>query len=91
MSERGDAEARLRARREEFERRASDLRTAVDREVGWAPTLSAWLVPLLGIGAGLIVARNVRSRRRRRRRLRAAEADDAYDVERDVEPATLEP
>lgn len=86
MSERRDAEARLRARRQEFERRAAGLRTAVDREVGWAPTLSSWLVPLLGLGAGLIVAGNLMSRHRRRR-LRAADADAG----RDLEPPALEP
>lgn len=62
---------RVEQSRRRFERSLEDLRTAVDRELGWAPKLSRWALPLVGVAVGVAlgmsVRRNLPSLRGRRR------------------------
>ena len=37
---------RLETRRQELESRFGDLRQALDRELGWAPKASTWVLPV---------------------------------------------
>ncbi len=58
--------------RERFERSLEDLRSALDQELGWAPKLSRWAVPLIAAAAGVALGMTVRRalpRRRSQRRL----------------------
>lgn len=49
--------------RERFERSLRDLGSAVESELGWAPKLAGWLLPLVaaavGLAAGTAVRRNL--------------------------------
>lgn len=57
--------------RQRFERSLEDLRAAVDRELGWAPNISRWALPLVaaavGVALGMTVRRNLPRLRERRR------------------------
>jgi len=66
------SEDRIRSSRERFERSLEDLRSAFDQEVGWAPRLSRWAVPLIALAAGValgVAVRRTLPRARPRRRL----------------------
>lgn len=56
--------ARLESRRGELEHRLDGVRRALDREVGWAPSNKAWIVPLLAFGCGLALGLRRSSSRR---------------------------
>ena len=63
---------RVARSRERFERSLEDLRSALDQELGWAPKLSRWAVPLIAAAAGVALGMAVRRalpRRRSQRRL----------------------
>jgi len=66
MSDDGIARSRQR-----FERSLEDLRAAVDRELGWAPKISRWALPLVaaavGVALGMTLRRNLPRLRERRR------------------------
>ena len=51
--------------REEFERRLADARSVVTRELGHAPRLAWWFLPVAAAMVGLAIG----MRRRRRRRV----------------------
>lgn len=53
-------ENRIESSRRRFEESLDDLRSAVDRELGWAPKLSRWAVPLVAAAAGLALGLAVR-------------------------------
>lgn len=61
---------RLEESRARFEERLAELRGALDREIGWAPRGWRWMVPLVGLAAGLVLGMTVREKlpalRRRR-------------------------
>jgi hypothetical protein len=64
---------RVERSRQHFEETLEDLRSAVEQELGWAPRLSRWAVPLIAAAAGLalgVVVRRALPRGRPRRRLR---------------------
>lgn len=66
------SDERIERSRQRFEQSLEDLRSAVDRELGWAPRLSRWAVPLVAAAAGLALGLAVRRalpRLRPRRRL----------------------
>jgi hypothetical protein len=54
---------RVRESRRRFEHSLRELGGAIDRELGWAPKLSRWLVPVVagavGLVAGIAVRRNL--------------------------------
>jgi len=62
---------RVARSRQRFERSLEDLRAAVDRELGWAPKISRWALPLVaaavGVALGMTVRRNLPRLRERRR------------------------
>lgn len=64
MSRQSDAEARLAESRQALEQRIGRLRTAVDREVGLGLDLRTWALPVLGLGAGLLLAARFGRRKR---------------------------
>ncbi len=57
---------RLASRRQELESRFSDLRQALDRELGWAPRSKTWVLPLIGLASGVALATWLVARRRNR-------------------------
>ena len=61
---------RVERSRQHFETTLEDLRSAVEQELGWAPRLSRWAVPLAAAAAGLALGVVVRRALPRRRRLR---------------------
>ena len=64
---------RLEESRERFEQRLAELRAAAEAELGWAPRGWRWMVPLVGVAAGLVLGmtlrRNLPAAGGRRRRL----------------------
>lgn len=54
---------RLDNRRRQAEQRLGDVRTALDREVGWAPRARVWILPLVAFACGLAVAGTARRRK----------------------------
>ncbi len=61
---------RVERSRQHFETTLEDLRSAVEQELGWAPRLSRWAVPLAAAAAGVALGVVVRRALPRRRRLR---------------------
>ena len=55
---------RLASRRQELESRFEDLRQALDRELGWAPTARTWVLPLAAFASGLALAAWLVARKR---------------------------
>ncbi len=55
---------RLASRRQDLESRFQDLRQALDRELGWAPTSRTWVLPLVAFASGLAIAAWLVARRR---------------------------
>ncbi|MEE8525365.1 MAG: hypothetical protein V3T72_15620 [Thermoanaerobaculia bacterium] len=47
---------RLDNRRRQAEQRLTNVRAALDREVGWAPRTRVWILPLVAFACGLAVA-----------------------------------
>lgn len=64
---------RLEESRERFEQRLAELRAAAEEELGWSPRGWRWMVPLVGVAAGLVLGmtlrRNLPAAGSRRRRL----------------------
>ncbi len=54
----------LAKRRQELETRFTDLRRAVDREIGWAPKAKTWALPAMAFASGLAAAAWIVARRR---------------------------
>ncbi len=65
------SDERIERSRRRFEQSLEDLRAAVDQELGWAPRLSRWAVPLVaaavGLALGMAMRRNLPRPRGRRR------------------------
>jgi hypothetical protein len=49
------SDERIRASRKRFEKSLNELSEAVDSELGWAPRLSRWVVPLAACAVGLVL------------------------------------
>ncbi len=47
---------RLARRRQDLEARLGDVRQALDREIGWAPTGKTWVLPLAAFACGVAIA-----------------------------------
>lgn len=60
-----DKQAQLASSRQHFEQALSDLQRSLQRELGWAPRTRTWLLPVLGVGAGLALAGWLRRGKRR--------------------------
>lgn len=50
----------LERSRRRFERSLADLQDSIEREVGWAPRALSWVVPLVGVAAGIALGMAVR-------------------------------
>ncbi len=66
----------LERSRRRFERTLADVQDSIEREIGWAPRALAWVVPLVGVAAGIalgIAVRRALPRGGRKRRLPAGD------------------
>lgn len=54
----------LARRRQELEARFDEVRRALDREIGWAPSSKTWALPVIAFASGLAIAAWVVARRR---------------------------
>ncbi len=59
------ATLRLARRRQDLETCPGDLRLALDREIGWAPTGKTWVLPLAAFACGVAIATWLVARRSR--------------------------
>ena len=70
-----EAERRLAASRRRAEECLSEVRAAVEMEIGWRPSGTALLLVAAAGAGGLALALRLRERRRRRRRREARQLE----------------
>ena len=64
VSKPSKATTQLQDRRREAEARLADLRTALDRELGWTPR-NLWWLPVVGFACGVVLSGAVGRRKKR--------------------------
>jgi len=52
--------------RRELERRLDDVRGAVGREIGFVPSKLGWLLPVVALSAGVMLALKAKRKKRKR-------------------------